>query len=50
MSSYQAMQRRADKLLKDGDALGGTPDGKRKLRACRRLRRKAIKKLIELNK
>lgn len=43
LPTYEALKRRAEKLLKEGDALGGqTAAGKRKLRACRRLRLKAL--------
>lgn len=50
MPSYQALQRRADKLLKEGDALGRTVAGKRKLRACRRLRKLAATKKLKQKK
>ncbi len=44
MPTYETLQRKADRLLKEGDAIGGA-EGRRKLRKCRRLRLAAREKL-----
>lgn len=42
MASYETLKRKADELLKAGDAAGGcrTAEGRRLLRKCRRYRAK----------